>query len=343
MATKRLNSRTASYFIDRYGAATLRGAIERAATREIHTSFFGDVKIPIDIDQIARQKLIQVREADRDWGCDLARLVPQHGGFLAELKPGSIENRRRATLAHEIGHTLFYRDDGNRPRHQIGIFNAIEHRAEESICERFAQALLMPASQLSDAMGLLPSASPATILNQLEITAQKFKVTLPILASRLSEIEIRCPSYLIVFFRFTENRVTQLEPRLRVVTSHCFGSSPALRVWTNRSVESVNLESVGQLFEEWSNLSEAVVKRSGRYICNTNRQVVPKTPSEIPKQFVEKVSVSSFDLSVGKWKNETLRMAVSSCLYSKENATDREAKIISVLSPQIAATAYNAR
>jgi hypothetical protein len=105
----------------------------------------------------------------------------------------------------------------------------------------------------------------------------------------------------------------------------------------------VNLESVGQLFEEWSNLSEAVVKRSGRYICNTNRQVVPKTPSEIPKQFVEKVSVSSFDLSVGKWKNETLRMAVSSCLYSKENATDREAKIISVLSPQIAATAYNAR
>jgi hypothetical protein len=340
MPTRNSNSRTVNYFIELYGTSTLRGAIERAANREIETSLFGDVlNIPIDVDRIARLKHIQVKEGHRDFGCKLARLVPRQGGFLAELKPDLVENRRRATLAHEIGHSLFYRDDGNKPRHQIGIFNEIEHRAEEAICERFAQALLMPSSSLSNAMGSLPSASPATILNLLHNTARKFMVTMPSLASRLSEIEIPCPPYLIVFFRFTENSVTHLDPRLRVVTSHCFGNAQALRMWSNRSVEGVNLRSVGQLFEAWVRSSSPLMKReSGRYIWNTDQKVM-RTSSESASQFVETVDISSFDLSTGKWKNESLPMAVSSCLYSRENATDREAQIISVLSPQIAATA----
>lgn len=185
------NSQSAKYFTALYHSATLRGAIERAARQEIEVSLFGEaIGIPIDVERIAMRRRIEIHECDRNIGCKLARLVPKHGGFLAELRPDSTEKRRRATLAHEIGHTLFYRDDGNRPRHQIGILNETERRAEEEICERFARALLMPAERLSAAMLPIPAASPAVMLNQLHNTSQKFLVTLPQLASRLSEIEI---------------------------------------------------------------------------------------------------------------------------------------------------------
>ena len=330
------NSRSAKYFIELYHSATLRGAIERAATKEIETLLFGElVDIPIDVERIARRKRIRVRESNRDLGCRLARLVPKRGGFLAELKPDSTEKRKRATLAHEIGHTLFYRDDGNRPRHQIGILDDTELRAEEEICERFAKALLMPAVRLCDVIFPIPAASPALVLNRLHNTSQKFMVTLPLLASRLSEIEVRCPPYLIVFFRYIKNCSTRIDPRLRVMTSYSFGDTKGFRMWNNRSVEGVNLESVNQLFAGWGSAAE---KESGRYIWSADQGIL-RTSSEVPPQVVEQVNVSLFDLGAGKWKSESLPMTVSSCLYSRQNATDREAQVIAVLSPQIAAVA----
>lgn len=94
--------------------------------------------------------------------------------------------------------------------------------------------------------------------------------------------------------------------------------------------------SVNDLFSRWIEASE---RESGRYILGADHQIV-RTSSETPRQMLEQVNVSLFDLGAGKWKSELLPMTVASCLYSKQNATEREAQIIAVLSPQIAAAAH---
>lgn len=59
-------------------------------------------------------------------------------GFIMYLKNQLSEFDEKFTIAHEIGHTLFYEN----LRHQIGILSKNELSKEEYICNKFASLLL---------------------------------------------------------------------------------------------------------------------------------------------------------------------------------------------------------
>ena len=72
-----------------------------------------------------------------------ASLVVQDDGFAVLLRQNMHAVRRRATLAHEIGHTFFYDIRSRRPERIIRTQSGSRVK-EEDICWAFAQQLLMP-------------------------------------------------------------------------------------------------------------------------------------------------------------------------------------------------------
>src|SRR5437660_10792138 len=138
-----LPTRTARYFLSKFRTATLKGAIELAAQRErerLFTGFEECCSVPVDVEAIAQRKGLKLVELPLGSSSRDAELRPASDGFLVRLKPRVSEGRRRFTIAHEIGHSLFY-DHG---RHQVGLLDERESRAEEWICQKFASALLIP-------------------------------------------------------------------------------------------------------------------------------------------------------------------------------------------------------
>ena len=127
------------------------------------------VHLPIDPLLIAQRLAMQVRFAPPVLSGQLGKLMPTRGGFIISIygqeedqaesglelgvrdDPAlpSLTTRGRFTLAHEIGHTLFYTIGGQGQFPQRLIAAPTDRRAqwrEEGLCHDFARALLMPAS-----------------------------------------------------------------------------------------------------------------------------------------------------------------------------------------------------
>jgi len=85
------------------------------------------------------------------------RLRVTDDGFVVEAKAGPL-NRIRFTLAHEIGHTLFY-DLDSRPPQRVIYGEA--PRDEEQFCNWFASELLMPRALVRNHLETCQAAEPA--------------------------------------------------------------------------------------------------------------------------------------------------------------------------------------
>ncbi len=74
----------------------------------------------------------------------LARLVPISGGFEVSTKEYRpfLRHQWRFSIAHEIGHTLFYSFDKPTPERKVNT--GVSFEDEERLCDRFASELLMP-------------------------------------------------------------------------------------------------------------------------------------------------------------------------------------------------------
>jgi hypothetical protein len=320
-----------SYFLKQYRTATLKGAVERAAHKERAALFDGWSSIPVDIGRIA--SLRGLREAQELSGsaCREGRLVPVSGGFLVQLRSSSSAARRRFSLAHEIGHSIFYRNDGARPSHEIGILSFDEMSAEERICNLFAGALLMPVGRLRDQLSCMPRGDPAAVLTTLERTAQRFQVSLRALVERLSSVQPETSPYVVIYLRFRENQVSNVDPRLRVDACCALGPNRRLWIWRNRSAEGVNLKSCAALFDAWkAHLAGPLDADGGRYTWSPETGLVSAAKSGLPCTS-EEVNVST--LRRGKWSEETLPVTAASCLYVPRNASERQACLLSVLAP----------
>ena len=120
------------------------------------------VELPIDLNAIARQrrvKRVKLRPMVR-----LGALVPVLGGFEILLQsqepheldvetPEPKENlhpRQRFTLAHEIAHTLFYRNFAGVPvpTGKVKTYGDPDKIGLENICDRAAKRLLVPTRVL---------------------------------------------------------------------------------------------------------------------------------------------------------------------------------------------------
>ena len=231
-----------------------------------------------------------------------------------------------------------YRDEGNRPRHQVGILDKNEMLAEERICNLFAQKLLVPTGRLRDFFEKVPVESPWSLLRLLERTARNFQVTIPLLMMGLNEIRLSGPPYIILLFSYKENRYKGSDPRLRVYVHSTLGDArKRFWVWRNRSAEGINMKSVVALFTSWKNRiqdngsNEQEPERGGRrYTWDPYAGLVEIDPKSVPN-VSEKVNVTI--LSGGKWTNESIPMTSVNCLYMSPNATERDVHILSVLTP----------
>ena len=329
MTPYRRVTETEKYFLHSYQSNTLRGAVEKAAREEIDAAMFDEhYGIPIDVERIAKRKCIRIADVG-ELTCHEARLFPERNGFVVQLKAQSNSLRKRTTLAHEVGHTLFYRDYGDKPRHQVGILDIGEMLAEEKICNWFARALLMPAKRLRDVVLPLAPRRPFSFLELLDQAAKQFEVSLPALILRLSDIGPALPPYLIVSWRFYDNRRTGFDPQLRVDSCTGLGAARNMYVWRNRSAEGVNLRSAVSLFDAWKSLS-ASSDRGGRYALDPSLGLV-QVKNGFDSSVDEDVRVSFFQN--GHWKEDSIQMKVSHCLYAKRNADERDATIVSILTP----------
>lgn len=336
-------TQTVQFFLDRFNAATVDGAVERAANslhRDILGGFHDYVGIPVDVERIA--ETVGIRLADQhlaDLGAvaacpphEEARLIPVAEGFVVVRRDRSNHTRKRWSLAHEIGHSLFYRRDGKRPTHAIGLLDNNELAAEERICNSFAQALLMPQRILRGHLGAPSEDSIWSMLDLIERTAQRFDVSIPALLSRMNVLRLRWPECLILHFRFTENTRTALDPRLRVRAGWGFGNTRDTYVWKNRSVEGVNLKCVARLFDAWRNVRQDNVEHRtwGRYVLDVGTGMAIAS-RDVRAESMEQVNVSF--RRGGRWSSSVATMRVASCLYATRPGTERDAHIVAVLKP----------
>ncbi len=321
-----------AYFLNRFNSATLRGAAERAARQERADLFEASSRIPIDLEQIAGLRGISVVAKVDVPGCEEGRLLPTKHGFFVQLKSTSSQTRKRFSLAHELGHTLFYKDEGRGPRHQVAVLSSDEILAEERICNLFAQSLLMPAVNLREELGPIPANAPWQLLDLLERAARKFRVSLHALIVRFSTVRPESPPYLVTYHRFRENQVTGKDPTLRLDAYTQLGPLRKVWMWRNRSVTGINLRSVAALFDAWMlQRQEPGNLSGGRYVWNPTGTVL-RAASAGEQCLHEDIEVSI--LNDGHWRKQCIRMVVASRLYAPPGASERAAYIVSVLMPE---------
>jgi Zn-dependent peptidase ImmA (M78 family) len=234
-------TRSEQYFLDLFGAASLQSAVERAAETTRGRLRGSLNSAPTDVFRIAMDNKVRVINDLVGSSCEEGLLIPRKGSYLVRLKKNSTESRRRFSLAHELGHTFFYKDSGNGPRHQIGLLSARERTAEERICNLFASALLMPSQRLREHLGNLPTNRPSELLDRLEGAARAFAVSLPALFQRLRSMEIDAPAYLLVSLTGRPNPATRTETTLRVDACVGMGAGANLCIWRNRSAGRIGL------------------------------------------------------------------------------------------------------
>jgi hypothetical protein len=133
---------------------------------------------------LAERKVKRLREADI---VGLAQLRPNGAGFEILFRPKPALEIRRFAIAHELGHTLWYRR-GAPPQplspYQHGVGGDL---TIELLCQRFAAALLLPSGKLRDWVsrsGLFPENDPPP-LNLIPLIAKRYLVSELAAARRL--------------------------------------------------------------------------------------------------------------------------------------------------------------
>ena len=224
----------------------------------------------MDVKRIAERKGIRFgpdlpREAIED-----ARLIPRREGFLLHLNPNRTHTRKRFTVAHEIGHTLFYRGID----HQIGVLDKKEIEMEELICDKFASAFLMPHTAVSRSISMIPDGTPWEAFATIENICKKLEVSIPALISRILAVS---PSskfpYILLQFHYKENQFTGLAKRLRVHRGVSLGKLNNTKIWFNQSAQNLNMHSAATLFKEWNQVDHHN-KLVGRYTLDSKGNIV---------------------------------------------------------------------
>jgi Zn-dependent peptidase ImmA (M78 family) len=150
---------------------------------------------PIDLDLIAGLFDIKVSIGRHLYDNVSAQLIPSKAGFqiiVAQRTVGHLATRWRFSLAHELGHTLFFSAGPHGPERIFPTpISAVSRlsKKEEGLCDSFAAALLVPTSF----RGYFPSQSPT--MAEIIRASLRFEVTPDVVVRRL-----------LHDFRFLESR-----------------------------------------------------------------------------------------------------------------------------------------
>lgn len=105
-----------------------------------------------------------------------ARLIPRAGGFLILLRRDVTGVVARTKIAHELAHTLFYRDDTNPPTRELA-----RSAREEVFCSDVARQVLLPGEAVR-ATGIDQMSSPVA---SLKAAIAKMRVSRDVAAKSL--------------------------------------------------------------------------------------------------------------------------------------------------------------
>lgn len=325
-----LTTQTARYFLARYGKASIQAAVEAAARKERkdrRTGVSGSIVVPVDVNLIAAEKKIAIEKASNERNISNATLFANDTGYHLRLGAGGSILRRRFTIAHEIGHTLFFRG----PQHQIGTLSRRELAAEEAICDLFAAALLMPGQLVKHALTGIRATTPWSIFQRLQSSGQRMQVSLPAFLLRMGHIQVEPPFPMILLcLRFFPNARTGQTPCLRVDICSSLGSLHNTHTWHNKSVASLNLKSALDLFETWRLGIGSAGEPHGGIYARFDGELV-RAQEETTHWVSERIAL---DVErKGKWQKEQVEMEASSCLYAAKGWGEDMAYVVTALRP----------
>ncbi len=317
-----LRTQSERYFLERFGAASLAAAAE-AAARE----FDPDRRPPVNVARIVARKGIRVRIDPKGPPSIEARLVPLRDLIAIDLKPGVTASRRRFSLAHELGHTMFYGRGPNGFSHRIGIASDDERLAEEKICNIFAQTLLVPRGLIDEAFGST-AAHPNSIINSIERVAQACDVSPLVVLCRLNAVGPETTSFIAICSQYRPKRSSSASGQLRVEHWFPFAWPRKLYIARGRSMDGLDLRSPISLFESWRVLPRAT---SGRFALKLDSELATGTEA-CAHEFTEAFRASA--IVDGKWRETVFPVRVANYLYARRESTEQDVYVISILMPE---------
>jgi len=179
-------SAVARWLRSRYGQRPIRAIAQDIASEFLTAA--KETRPPIDPASILALRRVRpyrlVTGARAELMTKDGRLSVAQDGFRLEVRAGP-KTRTRFTLAHELGHTIFYDLDSSPPRRML---HGEAPRDEESFCNLVASEILMPADMVGPHIQKHHpkdiGASPITTIVGL---AEVFKVSAGAMARRLVE------------------------------------------------------------------------------------------------------------------------------------------------------------
>ena len=177
-----------SYVSRQYSSKALGWPVARKRIQDIAAAIVTTLGLktpPVDLARVARLFQVNITERRTMHANVSGQLLPTRNGFeivMPENTKRQPSTRWRFTLAHELGHTLFFLSGPSGPERifprPLGPLSALSRR-EEGLCDSFAAALLVPDVFLRD----FRSQSPT--LSGIIQTSLRFQVTPDVLIRRL--------------------------------------------------------------------------------------------------------------------------------------------------------------
>ena len=150
--------------------------------------------IPVPLEKVAVHLGIKIELTDLGEDCS-AVLVRNGDRAVIGVNKGHYPNRRRFSIAHEIGHFVLHEGDTYVDKGYRVNFRDLESgsgtKSEEMQANAFAAALLMPAKQVKHAFKQQPF--ELTSDDSLEMLAKTFKVSTQAMAFRLMNLQLIKP------------------------------------------------------------------------------------------------------------------------------------------------------
>lgn len=152
----------------------------------------GPAEPPVDVEELARRQGVEVRYEDLEDQTS-GVLVRKNGDAVIGVNRNHHRNRRRFTVAHELGHWALHSEESGYfvddfTVHYRGDGSTRGYDPRESEANAFAASLLMPEDALrNDLAGRRIDASDDDQLSKL---ADRYEVSLQALTIRLANLNL---------------------------------------------------------------------------------------------------------------------------------------------------------
>lgn len=158
---------------------------------QLHTVIFRhhpQWSLPVPVDELAHTvNITEIRELDDDSFEGALVTNPNKTQGVIFYKAGVREERRRFTVAHELGHFLIPSHSGNRnctANDLRELRRDSDHRRREAEANRFAAGLLMPRDWFSRDLDQLGDAD----VTHVQTLAKKYRTSLEATSNRYTDL-----------------------------------------------------------------------------------------------------------------------------------------------------------